>query len=313
MKIIKDDKLKSIKEIVQSKAKFQKVMLLFDDTISNLEIAEIYESIKEFCVYNQMNISNLDEKEIFNGYRLIIYNCSIESFMKCGFERDEFVNVYIAQNNSFLPYFLTQNCFVDKENNYLLIENNLMDLQMLCSLWFNKFFNYFKSLINGEHKSIELPLQDKETTQLNIFECVNTLSEDFEFVDVKILKKENLDYKNLMMIDVVLINAFLIMLEALKSQTYMLVDVYKASKQEEAEIDKFYKLYHNENFINLVILNYNCLHNFCLKVKSKILEFAEFCECNIRQVDELIDKVKNYAKKDNEILAYLYLYDIFSV
>ena len=72
MKICVENKLQEVKKIILQKAKFQKVMLLFDDSVSNFEIAEIYNEIKEFCVYNQSNISSLKEDEIFDGYRFFI-------------------------------------------------------------------------------------------------------------------------------------------------------------------------------------------------------------------------------------------------
>ena len=82
MKIINENPLKEIKNIVETKAKYQKVMFLFDDNVSNIKIREIYEEIKGFCVYNQANIKELEKEELFNGYSLIIFHCSIDSFLK---------------------------------------------------------------------------------------------------------------------------------------------------------------------------------------------------------------------------------------
>ena len=313
MKIINGNCLQEIKNIVQAKAKFQKVMVVFDETITSIEIGKIYEAIKGFCVYNQVEINKLDEQELLNGYKLIIYCCSVQGYFKCGFNKEEFVNVFFTQDDCLLPYFLTQQCCLDKGNHYLIIQNKALDLQMLSSVWFNLFYNYFKGLINEGVKSYELTLQLEEITHHNLFESVLNLSEDFQFVDVEILKENNIDYSNLILIDIMLIDAFLLLIEAIKEENYMIVDVYKATNQEESEIDKFYKLFNNENFINLIILNYNCLHNFCLRTKQKILQLIGLFELDINIVDELINKIKIYAKKDNGLLSYLYLYDIFSV
>ena len=60
MKICNDEFYKEIKNIVQTKAKYQKVMLLYDENVSSIDIAKIYNSIKELCIYNQCNIDDID-------------------------------------------------------------------------------------------------------------------------------------------------------------------------------------------------------------------------------------------------------------
>ena len=85
MKLCYDNPLKELKKIIEINAKYQKVMLLFDDSVSNVEIREVYDTIKQDCIYNQSNILELDDKEIFNGYKLIIYFCSADGFLKCDF------------------------------------------------------------------------------------------------------------------------------------------------------------------------------------------------------------------------------------
>ena len=67
-------------------AKYQKVMLLYDDSVSNIQIQEVYHSIKGICVYNQSEIASLDKNEIFNGYKLIIYFCSVDGFFNFYFD-----------------------------------------------------------------------------------------------------------------------------------------------------------------------------------------------------------------------------------
>ena len=52
MKICNDNPIKEIKNIVQEKAKYQKVMVLFDENVSNIETQSIYQEIKDICIYN---------------------------------------------------------------------------------------------------------------------------------------------------------------------------------------------------------------------------------------------------------------------
>lgn len=312
MKICYHNSLQEIKNIVQQKAKYQKVMLLFDDTFSNNETTEIYKAIKESCIYNQQNIEHLDKTEIFDGYRLIIYCCSIDNFIKYGFDRSEFINVFYSKENAFLPYFLSENNILSKEENYLLINGSKIDLSVMSSLYFNMFYNYFKNILTGEN-SFEFPYLIREITQQNILSYINNLNKHIFFLDVDILKKQEISYKELIYVDLMLIDAFLVLISSVKNQNLMIVDVYKAAKDDVDNIEKLYKFYKNENFINLILLNYNCLYNYCLKTKEKILELLRFYEIDFRQFDVLFGKLKSYAKIDKELMGYLYLYNIFNV
>ena len=46
MEILNENYLQEIKRIVYNKARYQKVMLLYDDTVSNSQIMDIYEEVK---------------------------------------------------------------------------------------------------------------------------------------------------------------------------------------------------------------------------------------------------------------------------
>ena len=304
--------MQELKNIVQKSAKYQKVMLLFDDFVSNLEITEIYDSIKDFCVYNQQNIEHLDEQEIFNGYRLIIYCCSIDNFIKYSFDRSEFVNVFISKDDAFLPYFLTKNNQPSKDENYLLISGSKIDLSVMSSLYFNMFYNYFKNLLVGEN-ALEFPYSLKEITQQNILSYINNINKNIFFLDIDILRKQDISYKELIFIDLMIVDAFLVLISSVKNQNLMLVDVYKAAKDDIDYIEKFYRFYKNENFINLIILNYNCLYNYCVKTKEKILELIKFFNFDQNKVINLFRKLKLYAKNDKDLMGYLYFYNIFGV
>ena len=55
MKIVRENYMTEIKNIVSSKAKYQKVMLIFDDEVSSVETSKIYEEIctgkpQDWCV-----------------------------------------------------------------------------------------------------------------------------------------------------------------------------------------------------------------------------------------------------------------------
>ena len=149
MKICYENPLKEIKNTVEKKAKFQKVMLLYDDYVSNVQITEIYDSIRGFCVYNCCNIKNIDENEIYNGYKLVIFVCGVDSFLKCNLKKDEFINIFFPQDSAVLPYLLNDSNMIEKSENYLIIQNSNIDFVAMASLSFNLFYNYFANLMKG--------------------------------------------------------------------------------------------------------------------------------------------------------------------
>ncbi len=312
MNIYYESPIKEIKNIVQSKAKYQKVMLLFDDSISNIVISEVYESIKETCVYNQMNIKNIDKNEIYNGYRLIIYFCKTDSFLKCDFNRAEFINVYIPQDGAILPFFLNNENHIISSEDYLFLDRSKVDLNSISSFYFNSFYNYFKNVKDGLNIGFLTNL-NQEISHVNILNFIKQLPSETFCVDVDILKHGNTAFKDLIFVDLVLIDAILTLITCVKNQNLMLVDVYKSAKEDDVMIEKFYKLYNNEIFTNIILLNYNCLYNYCLKTKQKILDLIMFYEIDYEKINSVIHDVKLYAKNSNDLIAYLYLFNIFSV
>ena len=50
MKICYENPLLELKKIVNTKAKYQTVLLIYDELFSNIEINEIYQSVKGICV-----------------------------------------------------------------------------------------------------------------------------------------------------------------------------------------------------------------------------------------------------------------------
>lgn len=319
MKILYDKPIKRLKEIVESKAKYQKVMLLFDDSVSNSEIHDIYCEIKGLCVYNQSNISSFDEKEIYNGYRLIIYYCMVDNFLKCNLDKTEFVNVYLPRDKAILPYFMSEKSRAEKVDDFLLLNSKHIDIPMISSINFNIFYNYFKNIIYGQKSEIyeneiySMSYLNHEITPSKMIDCLNKMGDKMSFLDVDILKQGNIEYQDLVIVDLLLVDAFILLIESVKSQNLMLVDVYKSARENNELIEKFYRLYNNEAFTNLIILNYNCLNNFCLKTKQKITEIINFYEVDKSKVEDIIKQVKNYAKNGSDLMSYLYLYNIFNV
>ena len=309
MDILYEKDLNEIRSFVQSKAKYQKVMLLFDETVSNVEISEIYNQIKDLCVFNQSNINKYDDIEINNGYRLIIYYCSAESYLKCGLNREEFENLIIPTDFSVLPFFLADN-FKTLTNGCCLINKSGVDVVALISVCFNKFFKFLNNLISGEISIYAFDLV-KCVTQQSIVEIIN--EEETCYIDFELLKKCDLSYKELPIVDLILIDAFLVLINSIKNSECMLVDVYKASEGNHLIIDKLYRLYNNDHIRKLIILNHNSILNYCMLTRNKILELIKFVNMETSNLKEIVNKIKNFSKQNEGLIGCLYLYDIFGV
>lgn len=297
-----------IKQVVTNKAKYQKVMMLLDE-YSNTELAQhIQEEIKDICVFNKCYINKLDD-EIINGYRLIIYLISANNYLICNVKKDEYINVIVAQDNLMLPYMLDNN--LKKIDNYIVAEQHKLDLHMLSSIYLNAFFNYFHNLTLGQQSSEYFNLLKEEITQQNLYNVVEGLDKEFFFLDMDIIKKSNAKAENTAVLDLIIINAFIVLINQIKTQSLTLVDVYKTAGENTQLIEKFYRLHFNANFHQLVILNYNCLINFANKTKEKILEIVSFLSVDRATVNRLMIDLKNYSTLDAGLCGYLYLYNMF--
>ena len=144
-----------------------------------------------------------------------------------------------------------------------------------------------------------------------MFKWINECEEKITFYDIDIIKKEDLNYEHIAIINLILIDAFLTLITKIKNNNLMIVDAYKYNKNEFDVIDRIYKFYNNSSFKNLILLNYNCLLNCCLQTRQKVKQLISFFNIDLDCVDKIINKVKNYSKKCNNFFCYLYLYNIF--
>ena len=268
MIVIKDEYYNKVFELVEKHAKYQKVMLIYDDSVSNIITSEIYNKIKEICIFNQCKDSELNN-EIFNGYKMLVFVCSSDSFLNLNVNIDEFLNVFCSTDGNVFPFLINLNNKVNKNENYIITNKNVLDVSMMSSLIFNKFFNLIKNL-----NCIDLGLADRnfciDDIELEQTFKLENINENDEFVDLDILRKCALNYKSLPVIDMILIDAFLVVFQGIKQQQLSLVDIYKSCREDYDKVDKFYALFENENFSSVVKLNFSFLTGLLLKYKSFI-------------------------------------------
>ncbi len=310
MEVVKQDFLENLKQIVEVRAKYQKVMLLYDNSASNGQIASIIDAIKGVCIYNKMNTDVLDYNEINNGYKLIIYLMSADSFLHLDIELTDFINIFLPTTDFVLPFY-SNNFKLNKLGDYLFLMSNNIDISIETSIMFNKLYDYINGLIVGQIKDDEM-FKLSNITQSEILKLLN--ASEINFVDLKILKQCNISVEFLPVVDLVLISAIKTLVYAIYKNNLGLVDCYKATQNDEALIDKFYAQSTNNTLIELIKLNSVNLNNLIFQIDETLKNLNWFFSSIKRaDVDKIILKVKDYLKQSNDFLFNLYLYNIFGV
>ena len=253
-----------------------------------------------------MSINNLDNKEIFNGYKLIIYHCLGNAFLNIPFNREEFVNIYCPTNTELLPFFI-QNGYKCNLNDYLILEKSHIDYNAFC-----KFANMFISLCNYQTVDASLNFFSNIITEETVLNEIINIPNNFFFKDIDLIIKQNIPYSDLAIVDLLLIDAYIVFISACKNNNLDLVDFYKSTKNSPKQINKLYSLICNSGIVDIIKINYNCIYNVAIRTKEIILNLLSISSIEpIKKVENLTDEIKQYAKFNNCDLSYLYLYNVF--
>jgi len=312
MNILIGEKIKEIVNIVNINAKYQKVLILYDNTTSSLFINEIFHNLKDLCIFNKMELNNIDKNELFNGYKILIFIGSSHSLLNCNFNRDDFINIYCLSDENLLPCFINNNKILAK-NSFIILSKTILDLNMISSVYFNNFVNYFENIINGIPYLFNME-SFNEFSLFKITETLNSFNYDYKFFDINILKDSDIEYNNIGLLHLIITDALIVFLESIKNNQCNLVDVYKIAKNNSALLDKFYANFFNESVYNSIILNFSKLMRIAQKTKENIIQNLNLnYNINLSNIDNLIYKIKTYLKNCNNYLNYLYLFNIFGI
>ncbi len=299
-----------IKNRVKERAKFQKVMLLYDAS-SNPALLHKIQEIKEFCIFNQLNI-NQDISEIYNGYKVLIIICSTNAFLASKIKTNEFESIFLPTDEFILPYYLDETNYLKSGNDLLIMQKSSMDINICTSVLFNHFYNFLNQLLNDGTSNIEFSFASFDITQKNLLSLLDSVEKNIEFIDVEIIKNYNLDIAQLPILDYVLLSALLTLFQSIKNKNFELVDTYKVARENDELLNKFYLLATNEQFANIVNLNFRKLNTICLFSKNAVLEVIKsHFETENLKLEKIIEYVKDYSKNTNNIFSYLYLYNVF--
>lgn len=305
---IKQD-FKHIYKLINSKSKYQKVLLLYDNSVSTLQIKELHSEIKEICIFNSMDINNVDEQEFYNGYRLLIFMCTSSSVLNFNLNREDFINIYYPTDTFYSTFFsnnfklLTKDCF-------LIVNNPTLDLTLLSSFYFNSLYSYIYNILNGTY-TYKLNLQNFEITLFNLIETLNNVQ--FKFKDFEIAKLEQIGLIDLPIMHLIIIDAFIVFITAVKNNDLSLIDTFKIAEDINV-VESIYAKYFNTNTYNTIIINFNCLYQSAVKAKENIIQTIKINNnVNLDNFNNIISKTKHYLKNCNCFLNYLYIFNIFGI
>ena len=195
MKIVFDEiGAEAVAESIIEKAKYQKVMLVYDDKTSQVVIDKIYRLIKDEVIFNKKNIAMLSQTEINDGYKVVVYCCSANSYLKLNVNNNECVNIFCPEDENILP-FVAGGEFATKKDDVLFLQTKKLDVKMLCSIYFNIFYNHCQRLIFQQEQSKDFNLLNACINTQNLLNIVFSLNEDVCFEDIKILKQCGLLYE----------------------------------------------------------------------------------------------------------------------
>lgn len=313
MKVYYGNVIEEVNRLILNRAKYQKVMIVYDDFVSTLVLNNLYSIIKDVCIYNNSHINNLDHNELNNGYKMVVYFCMAESYLEKQIENKDFVNVFCPQDEKLLPFVIDKDAKINESESYLLLERKTIDVSMISSLYCNHFINYIQSLINCEGSEDLFAISSEYKVDFNIESIIEKADKNMVFLDCSILKKYKLDYEKLALLDLILIDAFLVLINSIKTQSLMIVDIYKAGREDYALIDKCFSVVNNDILRNIVLLNYNNLIEYCEIAKQNILDCVSVFTYSQKDYAQVVESVKQYAKQSNEVLSVLYTYNIFGV
>ena len=310
MKIFKDNLFKNLQNVVEIKAKFQKVLLIYDENVTEIMITKIYETIKLNCVFNKVEINNLPKIEINNGYKLLVFACSAKNFFNLNFNFSDFICFFIPTDSNYLPFFINENNRLESKNNYLFLSENFIDEKIVFSCLFNRVVASLNAMIFDNTINLK-QLDLMQITQKNLFDVLNEF-ENENFEDFKILKQLKLDYETLPIIDYILLLAFDTLATAIREKNLAITDIYKNLKNDYVKINKYYNLISSQVFIQVIDFNYVFLSNLLkqsLKTINNIFNLKNYF--NGYNPQTIINNLKEYSKNADILFNYLFLFNVF--
>ena len=295
--------IKSIKDLVTKKAKYQKVVILFDgdtdlDLLNNIEM-QIKDDVLLFS-YNLEHALDSDIKSfLLDGTRCVIILLNDCNYIKMSDFYDFNTMIIDVFSGKILSAHL-QKC----EEYYLFYEDNTLSIEdhlLMCNILIEWKWQNLLSSKNYNHE---------EEIMMSTFSRKDLLNCEY-FYNTEIVKELiNIDYNNYQLYLLIRVIAIKYLFLTFLESSQFMIDVYKNYSNNLDEINHVYKLYKDER-ANFVLKNCNKLMLDFISVALSSVK----CKWGwkVEEINKILKNIKIKAKnnKKDNLLKYCFLYGIF--
>lgn len=305
MKIICKDFEQEICKLVLQKAKFQKVVICYDNCADKGLLDKLNARLSKQVVLINFYLNGNEEeffKVVQNGARIVIYNISANNYLKVKDDNNFLIKIFVPTSAFALPYLIEQDS-VYCDN--LFIDKRQMDYLTIIALYDAGFTKLWADLQQGNQvdlevfKNLDYIVNDKNK---DVFTIVKQLAVYIE----KDVAEEELPYYIYLKLCYIYN-----MLEKFKFNEETTIDFYKLNLTRE-ELNKAYSVMVKSEIVDYLKLYCDNLMRVvsALIVRIKIL-IKKYIKnnINIKKLDEKIKLNAKYLKIDN----LLYISYIFGV
>lgn len=307
MKIINKDFEREISSLILQKAKYQKVVVCYDDSADGGLIDALSSRLgKQVVLINFYLNQNIQDyfNVVQNGVRLVVYCVDANNYLKIKDDNNYLIKIFVPTEGYYLPY-LTAGESVYCNN--MFVANVKMDYLSIIALYDAGLSKLWADLQIGNDidlvvfKQIDGLVNDKST---NIFPLAEYLS---RYVDADICEKELPYYIYLKFCYIYK------MLENFAFNEETVVDFYKLNLSHE-ELNKAYAVVVKSEiagYLKLYCSNImRVVSALITRVKILIKKYFKNNQINIKKIDEKLKQNAKYLKIDN-LLYISYIFGAF--
>lgn len=269
MKIVKKDVLKEICDLLVLKARYQKVVVCYDDSADAVLVEKIKEKVGKRMIiidfyYNNNRIEL--EKILQDGVRVVVYNVKINNYLKARMDNDFLIKVFIPTGNFILPYVIERDGFFCDN---LLVYKDCLDFLTIILLYDAGLTKLWADVQMQQNVDLEIFKQIDNVVNCGSGDLIRIVNYLSPYFDVSV-EEECIPYYIYLKLCYVCK-----MLERFKFNEESVIDFYKL-KLTGDEINKAYQVL----------------------VKSEMVDYLKmYCDKMLRVVDALLQRVKILIKK----------------
>ena len=306
MKIIRKNTVKEIVNLILLRAKYQKVVICYDDTADKCLLENIKDKVDKQVVFINFYYNNNYEdlsKTLQDGARIVVYNVSVDNYLKIKDNNNFLIKVFVPTSNFILPYMIEiDSVFCDN----LLVCPGKLDCLAIILLYDAGLTKLWADL--QLHEKVDLEVFKNIDNVINsgggdLMEITGYLS---NYIDISVDENCIPYYIYLKLCYVCK------MLERFKFNEESVLDFYKLKLSRE-EIDKAYLVLVKSEIVD-------CLKMYCDKILRVVYALLQRVKILIKKyfknkinIEKIDLKIKENAKnlKIDNLLYISYIFNVF--